>query len=375
MVELVGYGNFKRHNPRSDKFGINKFHHIEFWCADATNTFKRFQHGLGMTLVAKSDHSTGNSKYCSYVLQSNDLIFTFTAPYSRKCYVESESSVEPLPDFDQQQAFEFVCTHGFAARAIGLIVDDAANAYEVSVANGAKGVRKPTKLDDGAGGSAVVSEVNIYGDVVLRYISGRWQGPYLPGYTATPDEPKISYGLQRLDHAVGNVPKLIEQVEHIMGFTGFHEFAEFVAADVGTVDSGLNSMVLANNSEMVLLPINEPTFGTKRKSQIQTYLEQNEGPGLQHLALKTNNVIATMREMSSRSRRGGFEFQSAPGPVYYKRARDMVGDILSAEEWVAVEELGILIDQDDQGVLLQVGFSRSLCCNLIDCCMRRGLAL
>eukprot|EP00878_Enallax_costatus_P019018 GHUV01020050.1.p2 GENE.GHUV01020050.1~~GHUV01020050.1.p2 ORF type:complete len:120 (-),score=28.65 GHUV01020050.1:2127-2486(-) len=72
-----------------------------------------------MTLVAKSDHSTGNSKYCSYVLQSNDLIFTFTAPYSRKCYVESESSVEPLPDFDQQQAFEFVCTHGFAARAIG----------------------------------------------------------------------------------------------------------------------------------------------------------------------------------------------------------------------------------------------------------------
>lgn len=353
MVELVGYENFKRHNPRSDKFKIHKFHHIEFWCADATNTFKRFQHGLGMTLVAKSDHSTGNSRYCSYVLQSNDLTFTFTAPYSRKCAAEATSSCEPLPDFDQQQAYDFICTHGFAARAIGLLVEDAAQAYEVSVAKGAKGVRAPTRISD-AEGSAVVSEVIIYGDVVLRYISGDWKSPFLPGYAATPDEPQICYGLQRLDHAVGNVPKLIEQVEYVMGFTGFHEFAEFVAADVGTVDSGLNSMVLANNNEMVLLPINEPTFGTKRKSQIQTYLEQNEGSGLQHLALKTNNVIQTMREMFSRSRCGGFEFQAAPGPNYYRRARERIGDVLSDEEWAAVEEMGILVDKDDQGVLLQI---------------------
>eukprot|EP00879_Flechtneria_rotunda_P003380 GHRR01003608.1.p1 GENE.GHRR01003608.1~~GHRR01003608.1.p1 ORF type:complete len:199 (+),score=67.46 GHRR01003608.1:254-850(+) len=174
-VTLVGYSNFVRHNPRSDKFGVEKFHHIEFWCADATNTFKRFQHGLGMTLVAKSDHSTGNSKYCSYVLQSNDLVFTFTAPYSRKCYAEAENCVEPLPDYDQQQAFDFVCTHGLAARAIGIYVSDAEDAYNVSVANGAKGVRSPTMVEDGEGGAAVVSEVALYGDVVLRYISGKWQ--------------------------------------------------------------------------------------------------------------------------------------------------------------------------------------------------------
>lgn len=352
-VELVGYANFVRNNPRSDKFPVHKFHHIEFWCADATNTFKRFQHGLGMTLVAKSDHSTGNSKYCSYVLQSNDLVFTFTAPYSRKCAAAAPSSSEPLPDYDQQQAFEFICTHGLAARAVGLQVGDAAQAYEVSVANGAKGVRPPTKLEDG-GGCAVVSEVLLYGDVVLRYISGKWEGPYLPGYTATPDEPQICYGLHRLDHAVGNVPKLIEHLEHVIGFTGFHEFAEFVAEDVGTVDSGLNSMVLASNNEMVLLPMNEPTFGTKRKSQIQTYLEQNEGPGLQHLALKTHDILSTMREMHARSRCGGFEFQAAPGHDYYKRVAEKVSDVLSPEEWAAVEQLGILVDQDDQGVLLQI---------------------
>eukprot|EP00882_Tetradesmus_deserticola_P000513 GHRQ01000565.1.p1 GENE.GHRQ01000565.1~~GHRQ01000565.1.p1 ORF type:complete len:514 (+),score=218.98 GHRQ01000565.1:154-1542(+) len=353
-VSLVGYANFVRNNPRSDKFPVHKFHHLEFWCADATNTFKRFQHGLGMTLVAKSDLSTGNSKYCTYVLQSNDLVFAFTAPYSRKCCAAAPSTSEPLPDYDQQQAFDFVCNHGLAVRAVGLQVGDAQQAYEVSVANGAQGVRPPTKLEDGSGGSAVVSEVLLYGDVVLRYISGKWEGPFLPGYAATPDEPKVSYGLHRLDHAVGNVPRLIEHLEHVMGFTGFHEFAEFVAEDVGTVDSGLNSMVLANNNEMVLLPINEPTFGTKRKSQIQTYLEQNEGPGLQHLALKTHNIIATMREMHARSRIGGFEFQAAAGPEYYKKVAQKVGDVLTPEEWAAVEQLGILVDQDDQGVLMQV---------------------
>ena len=90
------------------------------------------------------------------------------------------------------------------------------------------------------------------------------------------------------------MPKLEETVNYIMGFTGFHEFAEFTAEDVGTVDSGLNSMVLASNNQMVLTPINEPTFGTKRKSQIQTYLEQNVGAGLQHMALKTNNIFHTL---------------------------------------------------------------------------------
>eukprot|EP00775_Hariotina_reticulata_P005049 gene5049-5290_t len=353
-VKLVGHANFVRHNPRSDKFAVQKFHHIEFWCADATNTFKRFQHGLGMTLVAKSDHSTGNSKYATYVLRSNDLVFSFTAPYSRKAYADTAAtSIEPLPGYDQHQAFEFVCTHGLAVRAVGLVVGDAAEAYQVSVANGAKGVRAPTTLQDSTG-QAVVSEVALYGDVVLRFISGSWQTPYLPGYAATPEQPQISYGLQRLDHAVGNVPKLVEVLEHIIGFTGFHEFAEFVAEDVGTVDSGLNSMVLANNNELVLLPINEPTFGTKRKSQIQTYLEQNEGAGLQHLALKTNDIIHTMREMSSRSKCGGFEFMAPPSDGYYKRVAQKIGDLLTPEQYAACEELGILIDQDDQGILLQI---------------------
>lgn len=99
-----------------------------------------------------------------------------------------------------------------------------------------------------------------------------------------------------------------------------HEFSEFTAADIGTVDSGLNSMVLANNNEMVLMPINEPTFGTARRSQIQTYLEQNEGAGLQHLALKTNDIFATLRNMRARSDYGGMEFMPRASAAYYKCA-------------------------------------------------------
>jgi 4-hydroxyphenylpyruvate dioxygenase len=113
-------------------------------------------------------------------------------------------------------------------------------------------------------------------------------------------------------------------------------------------------MVLANNSEMILLPINEPTFGTKRKSQIQTYLEQNEGAGLQHLALKTDDIVSTLREMRKRSDFGGFDFMPNLGPTYYKALPERIGDALPAEKYKECEELGILVDIDDQGVLLQI---------------------
>ncbi|KXZ47898.1 hypothetical protein GPECTOR_32g511 [Gonium pectorale] len=352
-IKLVGYSNFVRHNPHSDKFKVHKFHHIEFWCADATNTYKRFQHGLGMSLVAKSDQSTSNTLYASYALQSNDLVFAFTAPYSRKCAAAGEGT--PFRHYSVDQAYDFINNHGLAVRAVGLLVEDARAAYEASVAHGGKGVLPPLELKDTASGATqTVAEVLLYGDVVLRYVSGSFSGPFLAGYSPLPDSPALSYGLVRVDHAVGNAHDLLKTVEYIMGFTGFHEFAEFVAEDVGTVDSGLNSMVLANNNQMVLMPVNEPTFGTPRKSQIQTYLEQNEGPGLQHLALLTHDIFHTLREMRARSELGGFEFMPRPSDKYYRELPKKIGDTLTPEQYKEVEELGILADRDDQGVLLQI---------------------
>ncbi|RHY14168.1 hypothetical protein DYB32_010871, partial [Aphanomyces invadans] len=274
-MKLVGFKNFVRHNPKTDRFPMHKFHHVEFYCQDATNVSKRFGWAAGLNLVAKSDQSTGNHAYASYVMQSGELQLVITAPYSRQ--QQKAESTAPLPYFDVPFAHEFCAKHGLAVRAMGVSVEDAKAAYEISVAHGAEGVNPPLELKDATTGQVtVVSEVKLYGEVVLRYVSGNFTGRYLPGYENV-DGPDVSIGLQRLDHAVGNLPNLLEAMEYVCGFTGWHEYAEFTAEDVGTVDSGLNSMVLANNSEMILLPMNEPTFGTKRKSQIQTFLEQNEG--------------------------------------------------------------------------------------------------
>ncbi|MBA0634233.1 hypothetical protein Godav_028808, partial [Gossypium davidsonii] len=295
--KLVGFSNFVRSNPKSDRFTVKRFHHIEFWCTDATNVARRFSWGLGMQFVAKSDLSTGNLNHASYLLRSGDLNFLFTAPYSPSIAVAqnlSPQSTASIPSFDHSLCRSFAATHGLGVRAIAIEVDDAETAFTTN------------------------------------------------------------YGLRRLDHAVGNVPELGPAVSYVKSFTGFHEFAEFTAEDVGTSESGLNSIVLANNEEMVLLPMNEPVFGTKRKSQIQTYLEHNEGAGVQHLALVSEDIFKTLREMRKRSFVGGFEFMPSPPPTYYKKLKQRAGDILSDEQIKECEELGILVDRDDQGTLLQI---------------------
>ncbi|DAZ96141.1 TPA: hypothetical protein N0F65_008720 [Lagenidium giganteum] len=352
-VKLVGFKNFVRHNPMSDKFEIKKFHHIEFYTHDATNTSRRFSWGLGMKNVAKSDHSTNNHQCASYVLRSGQVTMVITAPYGTETPKPVDAKC-PIPGFDMKFAHEFNVKHGLAVRALGIEVGCAKQAYEVATKNGGVGVL-PAKVmtDEASGKTMTISEVKMYGDCVLRFVSGNFDGPYFPGYEAV-DGPEVSIGIERIDHCVGNVPKLIEAVEYVMNFTGFHEFAEFTTEDVGTVDSGLNSMVLASNNEMVLLPMNEPTFGTKRKSQIQTYLEQNVGAGLQHIALKTNNIFHTLAEMRKRSFIGGFEFMPSPNEIYYKRLPERIGEGLTPEQFKKIEELGILVDKDDQGILLQI---------------------
>ncbi|KAI5597236.1 hypothetical protein BDE02_02G053800 [Populus trichocarpa] len=361
--KLAGFSSFVRSNPRSDRFKVNRFHHIEFWCTDATNTARRFSWGLGMPIVAKSDLSTGNATHASYLLRSGDLNFLFTAPYSPSIASMdnlSHTATASIPTFNHETSRGFSAKHGLAVRAIAIEVDDAELAFTTSVAHGAKPSASPVLLDN----RAVVAEVHLYGDVVLRYVSygnsesddsdpGSWFLPKFEAVEAASSFP-LDYGIRRLDHAVGNVPELAQAVNYVKEFTGFHEFAEFTAEDVGTSESGLNSVVLANNEETVLFPMNEPVFGTKRKSQIQTYLEHNEGAGLQHLALVSEDIFRTLREMRKRSAVGGFEFMPSPPPTYYKNLKSRAGDVLSDEQIKECEELGILVDRDDQGTLLQI---------------------
>lgn len=241
-------------------------------------------------------------------------------------------------------------------RAVTIRVADATIAYEESVKNGAVGALPPHQLQCRyTNKSATISEIRLFNDTVIRWLSGDFDGHALPNYEPVPVVHNHNIGLDRADHIVSNVPKLFEAVDYLMGATGFHEFSEFTAEDVGTLDSGLNSMVLASNNEFILLPINEPTFGTPRKSQIQNYLEHNNGAGVQHLALKTDDIFATMREMKKRAECGGFDFMPAPGPAYYEKIPERLGaDALTADQIQQLQELGLLADRDDQGVLLQV---------------------
>ncbi|XP_068655963.1 4-hydroxyphenylpyruvate dioxygenase [Aristolochia californica] len=350
--KLVGYSNFVRHNPRSDRFTVRRFHHVEFWCSDATNVSRRFSFGLGMPIVAKSDISTGNLTHASYLLRSGDLSFLFSAPYSPS--ISTPLNCNPsIPSFCFPTFQHFISSHGLAVRAVALEVADAEAAFQTSVAHGATPFYPPTPL--GPDCEAVMAEILLYGDVVLRYISFRHPDSsfFLPGFEPLDPEP-LDYGLRRLDHAVGNVPKLGPAVAYVKKLTGFHEFAEFTAEDVGTAESGLNSAVLANNEETVLLPMNEPVSGTKRRSQIQTYLDHNEGAGVQHLAIGTDDIFRTLREMRKRSGVGGFEFMPSPPVTYYRNLRRRVGDVLTEEQISECENLGILVDRDDQGVLLQI---------------------
>lgn len=355
--KLLGFKNFVRLNPRSDRFTVKRFHHVEFYCGDATNISRRFSWGLGMPIVAKSDLSTGNPVHASYLLRSGDLSFLFSSPYSSTTISATSLSLSSIPTFSFSLYNSFITSHGVAVRAVALEVEDAVAAFHVSVSNGAKPSSPPSYL---GGDAAVISEVHLYGDVVLRYIS--YSNPsewfhFLPGFAAVGGESsfqEMDYGLRRLDHVVGNVPELAPAIEYVKKFTGFHEFAEFTAEDVGTSESGLNSVVLANNDETVLLPMNEPVHGTKRKSQIQTYLEHNEGAGVQHLALMSEDIFWTLREMRKRTGLGGFEFMPSPPPTYYENLRNRIGDVLTVEQIKECEELGILVDKDDQGTLLQI---------------------
>ena len=313
--------------------------------------------------MAHSNMLTGNGTYASYAVGSGAVVFSCTAPYGNG---GNNTSPLPHPSFDASAARSRFALHGLHVSAIGILVEDATIAHDQAVAGGTDSFVKPYR--DATTG-IVQAEVRLYpkSDVALRFISGDRLGDcaFLPGYKkASPPAypisverpPRGTYGIQRIDHIVGNVDDLLGAVDHIIAATGFHEFAEFTSEDVGTVDSGLNSMVLASNNEAVLLPINEPTTGGKRKSQIRTYLEQHSGAGVQHIALKTDDIFATIAAMrAAHSAHGGVELMERPREQYYDNLEARLGKgVLSDAMAAQCRELGILADKDDQGVLLQI---------------------
>ena len=244
---------------------------------------------------------------------------------------------------------EHVAKHGDGVRSIALWVDDARSAWQETTNRGARSVHEPTEQTDEYG-RVVTSSIAAYGDTLHTFVERKdYTGAFMPGYKAMPpDTVARPVGLLHVDHIVGNVGwnSMNEWVDFYSRVMGFKLYQHFDDNDISTEYSALMSKVMANGNGYVKFPINEPAQG-RRKSQIEEYLEFYQGPGVQHMALATNDILATVAQMQTQ----GISFLSVPHS-YYTELQERIGKIDEPIE--ELERLGILVDRDDEGYMLQI---------------------
>ncbi|KPV43614.1 4-hydroxyphenylpyruvate dioxygenase [Alicyclobacillus ferrooxydans] len=311
--------------------------YTEFYVGNAKQFAYFLSKGCGFQVTAYAGMETGVRDRVSYVLEQGDIRLVVTGALSAD---------HPIA--------EFVKLHGDGVKEIAFTVDDAELSYQAAVDHGAIAVSPVAVLED-QNGIVKKSVVGTYGDTVHAFIErGQYKGAFLPGYRK---ENNVfggeSKGLLAVDHTVGNVElgKMEYWVNYYEKALGFEQFVHFSDDDISTEYSALMSKVMQNGGGKIKFPINEPAVG-KKKSQIQEYLEFYGGPGVQHIALKTNNIIRTVSEMKA----AGVEFLSAPDS-YYDELWDRIGEI--DEDTKKLQELNVLVDRDEEGYLLQI-FTRPL---------------
>jgi 4-hydroxyphenylpyruvate dioxygenase len=312
---------------------LDGWDHVELWVGNAKQAAFFYEHALGFAPVAYAGPETGVRDRASYVLEQGEIRLVVT------CGLRAQSEVG-----------RFAAVHGDGVKDIALSVPDAASAYRVAVERGATGVREPVSLED-ENGRVQLSSIATYGEVVHTFVErGDYSGPYLPGYVSLSSNgaPGLGVGLVALDHVVGNVQlgKMNEWVEFYERVLGFENIIHFTEENIHTEYSALMSKVMADGSGKIKFPINEPAEG-KRKSQIDEYLEFNEGPGAQHIAMQSSDIVATVQALQER----GMVFLATPD-AYYESVGDRVGKI--DEDWADLRRLKILADRDEDGYLLQI---------------------
>ena len=317
----------------ADFLPLNGTDYVEFYVGNARQAAYYYRSAFGMRLVAYSGPETGNHDRASYVVQQNKVRFVLTTPLTANGPIS-----------------EHVQRHGDGVRDIALWVDDAESAYRETTKRGAKGVHKPEVFRD-QDGEVRISAIATYGDTIHSFVERKhYRGAFLPGYVAidAPDRVCRPVGLKHIDHMVGNVGwgEMNQWVGFYQNVMGFRLYQHFDDKDSSTDYSALMSKVMANGNDRVKFPINEPAEG-KRKSQIEEYLEYYKGPGVQHIAMATDNIVETV----SKLRDQGVEFLRVPRTYYADLAR-RVGKI--DEPVDQLEDLGILVDRDDEGYMLQI---------------------
>ena len=324
-------------NKSSDKnavdiLGVQDLDAVEFYVGNAYQSAYYYQRALGFKPVAWSSLKTGNRKYASYVMQQGNAKIVLTSSY------------EPSSEISSHQL-----VHGDGAKSIGLRVNDAQIAHDKAIERGAKSVLAPITMKDDYG-EIRLSAIETYGDTIHKFIErDGYDGHYLPGYQ--PFQPILETeerGVVRIDHIVGNVNwnQMDPTVQFYHEVFGFGTFLEFSPDDINTQYSALSSKVVRNYNDRVKMPINEPAFGLKT-SQIEEYINYYHAAGVQHIALSTNNIIETVKNMKS----NGVEFIEVP-QTYYDDLKQRVGDI--KEDFNELAKHGILVDRDERGYLLQL---------------------
>jgi 4-hydroxyphenylpyruvate dioxygenase len=315
-----------------DTFPINGTDYIEFWVGNARQSAVYYRAAFGFELVGYRGPETGVRDRASYLLQQDKIRFVLSCPLGPE---------GPIA--------EHVLRHGDGVRDLAFWVDDARDAWRKAVDRGARSVHEPVVTKDEQG-EVVVAAIATYGDTIHSIVERRnYTGLFLPGFrpVTSPFQPAPT-GLRYVDHCVGNVElgKMNEWVGFYSRVLGFYNLLSFDDSDISTEYSALMSKVMSNGNGRIKFPINEPAAG-KKKSQIDEYLEFYRGPGVQHIAMATDDIVGTVRALKSR----GVEFLSVPRS-YYESVAGRVGHI--DEKIEALSELGILVDRDDEGYLLQI---------------------
>jgi 4-hydroxyphenylpyruvate dioxygenase len=310
-----------------------EFDHLELWVGNAKQAAHFYCTAFGFVPLAYAGPETGMKGRASYVVRQHDLTLVLTSSL--------------VPD---DAIAEHVKRHGDGVRDVALRTSDAREAFRIVVAGGAHPLAEPAVREDGDG-HVVEAQVATYGDTVHTFIErDTYRGAWLPGYrpwsAATP--PADDVGLRRIDHCVANVGwgEMDRWCDYYARAFNFTQLIGFDDKDISTEFTALRSKVMQNATGKVKLPINEPAEGLKR-SQIEEYLEFYGGPGVQHIAIATDDIVETVRAL----RANGVELLDTPSS-YYETLGERVGAI---EEDVAIlRELSILVDKDDRGYMLQI---------------------
>jgi 4-hydroxyphenylpyruvate dioxygenase len=316
-----------------DFMPLEGWDHVELWVGNAKQAAYFYEHAFGFTRTAYAGPETGVRDRASYVLEQGEIRFVVTSG------LRADSEVA-----------QFACRHGDGARVIALQVPSASEAYRQAIQRGARGVAEPHWVEDEFGRIELAS-IGTYGDTIHTFVNrGDYAGPFLPGYRSTLEngQPSTGVGLKAFDHVVGNVElgrmnHWVEFYERVFGMTNIVHFGD---DQIQTEYSALMSKVMSDGSGKIKFPINEPAEG-KRKSQIEEYLEFNGGPGVQHIALQTEDIVGTVQALKER----GVVFLDTPD-AYYDDVEGRVGEI--AEDYSDLKRLRILADRDEDGYLLQI---------------------